>query len=107
MNPTTARVEQACRDLTDAGEPVTFAAVVRRTGLARTTLYRNPTLRAVIDEHRHAGTTTLAGITHDLATLQTAVETIAARVRHHEEQLRRIQHADTNPTSRQPLTGQH
>jgi Family of unknown function (DUF6262) len=89
MNPSTpARVEQACTELADAGEPVTFTAVVRRTGLARTTLYRNPTLRAVIDEHRRAGTTTLTGIAHDIATLQAAVDTIAARVRRHEEQLR-------------------
>ena len=99
MNPTArARVERACTDLADAGEHVTFTAIVRRTGLARTTLYRNPTLRAVIEEHRRAGTTTLAGITHDIATLQTALETIATRVRHHEEQLRRIR-TDTNPAS--------
>jgi hypothetical protein len=101
MTPTSrARVERACTDLAAEGEPVTFAAVVRRTGLARTTLYRDPTLRAVIDEHRHAGTTTLAGITHDITTLQAAVETIAARVRHHEEQLRRLRRPDTNPESR-------
>jgi hypothetical protein len=101
MNPTSrTRVEQACADLAANGEPVTFAAVVRRTGLARTTLYRDPTLRAVIDEHRRASTTTLAGITHDIATLQAAIDTIAARVRHHEEQLRRIQHTDAKPTSR-------
>ena len=101
MTPTTrALVEQACTQLAADGEPVTFTAVVRRTGLARTTLYRNPTLRAVIDEHRRAGTTTLTGITTDIATLQGALETIAARVRHHEEQLRRIQHTDTNPTFR-------
>jgi hypothetical protein len=97
MNPCArAKVERACTELADAGEPVTFAAVVRHTGLARTTLYRNPTLRAVIDEHRRAGTTTPAGITRDIATLQAALETIAARVRHHEEQLRRIQRTDTN-----------
>jgi Family of unknown function (DUF6262) len=101
MNPSARdRVEQACTELTAAGDPVTFAAVVRRTGLARTTLYRNPTLRAVIDEHRRAGTTTLASITYDIATLQAALETIAARVRHHEEQLRRIHRDDTNPASR-------
>lgn len=97
MTPTTrALVERACTDLTTDGEPVTFAAVARRTGLSRTTLYRNPTLRAVIDEHRRAGATTLAGIAHDIATLQTALETLATRVRHHDEQLRRIQHANPN-----------
>lgn len=100
MNPSARhRVEQACTELAADGVPVTFAAVVRRTGLARTTLYRDPTLRAVIEERRRAGTTTLAGITHDIATLQDAVDTIAARVRHHEEQLRRIQRTDTNPAS--------
>ena len=99
MNPVQAKVERACNDLADVGEQVTFAAVVRRTGLARTTLYRNPTLRAVIEEHRRAGTTTLARVTHDIATLQTAVEAIAAHVRHHEEQLRRIDRTNTNQAS--------
>ena len=46
------RVEQACTALLDAGEPVTFTAVAAHSGLARTTLYRNERLRAVIDEHR-------------------------------------------------------
>ncbi|WP_027661694.1 hypothetical protein, partial [Salinispora mooreana] len=61
-------------------------------GLARTTLYRNPPLRAVIDHHRHQATNTgtLTAITDELATLRAAVGAIAARVRRHEEQLRRI-----------------
>jgi hypothetical protein len=44
---TLRRVEQACADLIDRGEPVAVA-----TGLGRSTLYRNQRLRAAIDEHR-------------------------------------------------------
>jgi hypothetical protein len=41
-NPDTlAAVEQACADLTADGDTVTFAAVAERTGLSRTTLYRD------------------------------------------------------------------
>jgi Family of unknown function (DUF6262) len=85
----TARAEQACAELAAAGQPVTFTAVAARTGLGRTTLYRNPALRAIIDTHRHhtAATATLAGLTDEIHTLRTALD---ARVRHHEEQLRRL-----------------
>jgi hypothetical protein len=44
---TLRRVEQACTDLLETGEQVTFTAVAARTQLARTTLYRNQRLRAV------------------------------------------------------------
>ncbi|WP_326828514.1 DUF6262 family protein [Streptosporangium sp. NBC_01810] len=86
------RVERACARLHHDGHPVTFTAVAALTGLGRTTLYRNPTLRAVIDEHRHRTTTsgTLTGLTDEIATLRAALDAIAARVRHHEEQLRRL-----------------
>ena len=47
------RVERACAELHHDGHAVTFTAVAARTGLGRTTLYRDPTLRAVIEEHRH------------------------------------------------------
>ena len=50
---TLGRVERACTQLRRHGRPVTFTAVAARTGLGRTTLYRNPALRAVIDGHRH------------------------------------------------------
>ena len=49
------RVEDACADLLLAGQPVTFDDVAARTGLGRATLYRNPDLRAVIEEHRTRG----------------------------------------------------
>ncbi len=87
------RVERACAQLRHDGQPVTFTAVAARTGLGRTTLYRDPTLRAVIEQHRHRSTTsgTLTGLTDEIATLRTALDALASRVRRHEEQLRRLQ----------------
>jgi hypothetical protein len=86
------RVERACVDLRHDGQAVTFTAVAAHTGLGRTTLYRDPTIRAVIEEHRHRTATngTLAGLTDEIATLRTALDALATRVRHHEEQLRRL-----------------
>jgi sugar (pentulose or hexulose) kinase len=86
------RVERACAQLHHDGQQITFTAIAAATGLGRTTLYRDPTLRAVIDQHRHRATTsgTLTGLTDEIATLRTALETIATRVRRHEEQLRRL-----------------
>jgi hypothetical protein len=45
-------VEHACGGLAARGEHVTFVAVSQRTGIPRVTLYRNPALRAVVEEHR-------------------------------------------------------
>ena len=86
------RVERACAQLRQDGRPVTFTAVATATGVGRTTLYRNPDLRAVVDQHRHQAATsgTLTGLTDEIATLRIAVEAIADRVRKHEEQLRRL-----------------
>jgi Family of unknown function (DUF6262) len=86
------RVERACAQLRQDSQPVTFTAVATATGVGRTTLYRNPDLRAVVDQHRHQADTsgTLTGLTDEIATLRIAVEAIADRVRKHEEQLRRL-----------------
>lgn len=91
-NHAIGKVERACTELIANQQPVTFTQVAARTGLGRTTLYRNPSLRALIEEHRHHATQagTLTGLTEDLTALRTAVEAIASRVRHHEEQLRQI-----------------
>jgi Family of unknown function (DUF6262) len=90
---TLRRVEQACTDLLDTGDQVTFTAVAARTGLARTTLYRNQRLRAVVDEHRarQAEAHTLSGLTAEIAHLRIALEAVAATVRRHEEQLRKLE----------------
>jgi hypothetical protein len=91
---TLGRVERACAELRHDGQPVTFTAVAAHTGLGRTTLYRNPALRAAIEEHRHRCATggTLTGLTDEIATLRAALDAIATQVRRHEEQLRRLQH---------------
>jgi Family of unknown function (DUF6262) len=96
-NNTLRRVEQACTDLLDAGEQVTFTAVAARTGLARTTLYRNQRLRAVVDEHRarQAEERTLSGLTSEIAHLRTALEAVATTVRRHEEQPRNLERRRT------------
>jgi hypothetical protein len=73
MTSTLNRVERACAQLHHDGHPVTFAALAARAGLGRTTLYRDPTLRAVIEEHRHRATTsgTLTALTDEITTLRT------------------------------------
>src|SRR5664280_2952972 len=50
--PELARVERACRELTDAGQEITFPAVAAHASIGRATLYRRPELRAVVEEHR-------------------------------------------------------
>jgi hypothetical protein len=92
MTSTLGRVERACVQLRRDGQPVTFTAIAARTRLGRTTLYRNPALRAVIDSHRHrtAASGTLASLTDEIHTLRTTLDALATRVRHHEEQLRQL-----------------
>jgi hypothetical protein len=89
---TIAKVEQACADLIANEQSVTFAQVAARAGLGRTTLYRNASLRVLVEEHRHraAQAGTLSGLAEDVAALRIALEAIAERVRRHEEQLRQI-----------------
>jgi ATP-dependent protease HslVU (ClpYQ) peptidase subunit len=97
------RAEQACAELAASGQPVTFTAVAARTGIGRVTLYRDTELRAVIDDHRSraASSNTITGLAGDIAALRTALEALAARVRHHEEQLRQLDHANTRRAHRQ------
>jgi|ERR1700729_2008885 len=97
-----ARAERACAELAASGQPVTFTALARHAGVGRATLYRNPAVRAVIEEHRQqaASATTLTGLAADITALRTALEAVAARVRNHEEQLRQIKR-----TTRQPASG--
>jgi uncharacterized protein DUF6262 len=97
MTDLVTRVEHACAELTASGKPVTFTAVAAQAGTGRATLYRNTAARAVIDEQRRQETavTTLTGLATDIAALRTALEAVAARVRHHEEQLRQIKRATT------------
>ncbi|SDL96688.1 DUF6262 family protein [Arthrobacter sp. ok362] len=86
------RVERACTELLRKGQAVTFAAVAAHTGLGRTTLYRDPMIRATIEENRHraAASGTLNGLTEEIATLPTALDILATSVRRHEEQLQKL-----------------
>lgn len=86
------QVEQACVELAARGEPVTFVTIAARTGIPRVTLYRNPALRAVVNEHRSRArdATTLTGLAAQLATQQLALHALADKVRRHEEQLRKL-----------------
>jgi hypothetical protein len=88
-------VEDACAEIILAGQPVTFDDVAARTGLGRATLYRNPDLRRIIEEHRARGREahTLSGLTTEIAHLRIALDAIATTVRRHEEELRRLRKA--------------
>lgn len=88
-----ALIETTCRELTAAGLPVTFTAIAEQTGISRTTLYRDPELRAVIEEHRHRShdPRTLASLTNEIGHLRTALQALGDRVRHQEERLRRLE----------------
>ena len=99
MSPTpTERVEHACRELLATGEPVAFDAVAARAGIRRATLYRRPELRALVEEHRqHArDALTLTGLAVQIDQLRNALDAVAANVRRHEEQLRKLAKAKTN-----------
>jgi AcrR family transcriptional regulator len=93
------RVEAACAQLAAAGQPVTFQEVAARAQISRTTLYRRADLRAVIDEHRARGrdASTLSGLAVQIDQLRRSLEAVAARVRRHEETLRRLEHARRAP----------
>ena len=94
-----ARVEAACAELAAAGQPVTFADVAARARISRTTLYRRADLRAVVDEHRARGhdATTLTGLTVQIDQLRRSLEAVAAKVRRHEETIRRLERARREP----------
>ncbi len=84
-----ARVERACSALRQDSKPITFVSIALLAGVSRTSLYRDPSLRAVVDEHGAAQVDprTLSGLAREVDHLRTAVEVLADRVRHHEEQL--------------------
>lgn len=85
-------VEDACAALVIAEQPITFNEVAERTGIGRATLYRNPDLRALIEEHRRQGhqANTITGLTTQIEHLQIALNAIAEKVRNQEEELRRL-----------------
>jgi len=94
-----ARVEAACAKLAAAGQPVTFAEVAARARISRTTLYRRADLRAVVEEHRARGqdASTLTGLAVQIDQLRRSLEAVAAKVRRHEESIRRLERARRQP----------
>ena len=94
-------VESACAQLATAGQAITFTAIAEHTGISRTTLYRNPDLRAVINEHRQRSSDprTLTALTTEIAHLRTGLEALADRVRQQEERLRRLETSSRRKTS--------
>jgi hypothetical protein len=90
---TLSRVEQMCAELLQEGEAVTFTSVASAAGISRTTLYRDPTRRMVVEEHRtHShDPRSVSGLVSEIGHLRTAVEALAERVRRHEEQLRLLE----------------
>ena len=95
-----ARVEATCAGLAAAGQPVTFSQVAVLAGVSRTTLYRRADLRALVEEHRARGhdASTLTGLTVQIDQLRRTIEALAANVRRHEEQLRRLERAHRQPS---------
>ena len=90
-SPTLNKIERACADLTRNGRPITISAVAEHTGISRSTIYRNPELRTVIEHPREdAADGSITAITDELATLRQAVQTLADTVRHHDAQLRQL-----------------
>ncbi len=93
MTTNVEAVEAACARLANDGEAITFTAVADHAGISRTTLYRNPQLRAIVDEHRsHSHDPhTLTGLATQIAHLRTGLEALADRVRNQEERLRHVE----------------
>ena len=90
-NTTLNQIERACTELARDGQPITIAAVAEHAGISRSTIYRNPTLRAIIEHHQQAAPDgSITALTDELATLRQAVQTLADTVRHHDTQLRRL-----------------
>ena len=94
-SPSPAAVRDACTTIAATGKTVTFTAVAEQTGISRTTLYRRPDLRELIEQHRGTAQNTLAPaqLAAQIDQLRHTLEAIAATVRRHEEQLRALNRA--------------
>jgi AcrR family transcriptional regulator len=98
-DPRLQHIEDACAQLLADGAQITFDEVAARTGLGRATLYRNPQLRATVEEHRTRGREahTFTDLANEIAHLRTALDAVAANVRRHEEELRKLRRPGRRP----------
>jgi hypothetical protein len=87
------RVEQACAELLASGVEITFDAAAHEATVGRGTLYRRPELRALVEDHRLRGreALTLTGLAVEIDQLRTGLHALAAKVRSHEETIRRLE----------------
>jgi hypothetical protein len=87
-----ARVEKACAELGRDAHRITFTEVATHVGMSRATLYRRPELRAIVEEHRTQAREayTLGGLAIQIENLHRSLEAVAAKVRRHEEEIRRL-----------------
>jgi len=95
-DPRRQQVEDACAQMLAHGQQITFDEVAARTGLGRATLYRNSELRATVEEHRTRGREahTFTDLAAEIAHLRTALDAVAANVRRHEEELRKLRRSE-------------
>jgi hypothetical protein len=86
------RVESACTELIAGGRSVTFISVATHAGVAKSTLYRRPELRAIVEEHRHSDREahSFSGVVVELDLLRQGLEAVASKVRRHEEEIRTL-----------------
>lgn len=92
-------VERACQELAALGRPISFKDVAAHAGTSRATLYRRTDLRALVEEYRSRGreANTLSGLTVQVDQLRHSLEAVAAKVRRHEEILRRLERRPLRP----------
>jgi len=100
--PKHEQVRAACEQLLAAGHDVTFAAVAHTAGISRATCYRDRDLRAIIDNYRshHGELLTLTAMANRVDNLTQALEALADKVRHQEEEIRSLKRATRPPTKR-------
>ena len=97
---TLAKIDLSCREIIEEDQVVTFTEVARRAHVTRNSLYRNPELRQVVEEYRSVSRSshTFIELSAQLEELRRNVELIADKVRHHEEQIRRLSRATETKT---------
>lgn len=86
------RVRDACDQLTQAAQTITFDAVADATNISRATLYRRRELREIVERYRDptGQQISITRLADQIDQLRDSLEAVADRVRHHEEQLRQL-----------------